>query len=409
MKTQSVLPAPGPLAAGPSRISGEPRLAIVQHGDYVAARKTIEAGPESYFGMRYSVGVLEELLANRPHLLISLNAPAYRTGHRGGMLMGLPCPRVRGIPRSLLTWVWAGRIVRQLRLFRPTHLLLRTSGMVGWRILQAMSTDKPSTLVLLANLFAPRGVIDHCVTRRLISLLNEPWVWRVGNHRPPATQTLVEHGLRPDKAVAYDWPGQRQPEDYPVKPLPRGTWEIVFIGNMIRSKGTADLIEAVALLHAQGAAVRLTAIGTGAGLEEFQRRAAGLPPGLVTFTGQIPNEEAFERLKAATLACVPTRPEFAEGMPYTLTEALAARTPVIVSDHPVFVRAFREGQGVRFFRAGEPRSLAETIRRIMEDAQAYEELSRATLEAMQGIRVNVTFADMIVNWMRASRCGGGAA
>ena len=66
-------------------------------------------------------------------------------------------------------------------------------------------------------------------------------------------------------------------------------------------------------------------------------------------------------LAAATLVCVPSRHEFPEGFPQTLTEALAARTPVVASDHPVFTRVLRDGEGVRYFPAGNAGTITTNV------------------------------------------------
>src|SRR5215472_13840964 len=101
------------------------RIAIVQHGDYREARRIIGSGrPEPYFGMAYTLSVLDPLLSGRPHLLVSLDAPAYREPDGAGELVGLPGPRLRRpLPRSLGVLLHARKIRGLLRRFAPTHLL----------------------------------------------------------------------------------------------------------------------------------------------------------------------------------------------------------------------------------------------------------------------------------------------
>ena len=77
-------------------------------------------------------------------------------------------------------------------------------------------------------------------------------------------------------------------------------------------------------------------------------------------------------MAAATLVCVPTRPEFPEGFPLTLTEALTAHTPILASDHPVFTRVLRDGEGLRYFAAGNAAALAQLMATVADDAAGYE-------------------------------------
>src|SRR5262245_54172668 len=70
-----------------------PRIAVVQHGDVREARRLRAAGlPEPYYGMHYSQGFLDRWMAGRPHLVVSLDGPAYRERQGDGLLVGLPAP-----------------------------------------------------------------------------------------------------------------------------------------------------------------------------------------------------------------------------------------------------------------------------------------------------------------------------
>src|SRR5262249_8110376 len=114
------------------------RIAVVQHGDYREAQRVIGSGQqEPYFGMAYSLQVLDNLLKDKPHLLLSLEAPSYQSAHGAGQLVGLPNRRFpRGVPGSLAVLLRARRIRKHLAEFRPTHLLLRTNGLLACRMLR---------------------------------------------------------------------------------------------------------------------------------------------------------------------------------------------------------------------------------------------------------------------------------
>ena len=382
------------------------RIAIVQHGDYREALQIIGSGQvEPYFGMKYSLDVTERLLGDHPYLLISLNAPAYSERQGQGERVGLPCPILpKGIPKSVAMVLWGWKIRRLIRAFRPTHLLLKTGGILAEQVLLECRKEGIPTLVILAGLIHDEGFLGRRRNRRLIALLNDPIVARVGNHKAPATQSLIDAGLDPSKAVAWDWPGQKRPEDREPRRLGSPPFELVYVGSVALAKGVGDVVDACVLLHERGLSFRLSVLGDGPDLPAFREKAGGLPEGMVRFLGRVANDEVFREMCRATLIVVPSRHDFPEGMPLTLTEALASRTPVVASDHPVIAGAFREGEGMRFFRASDPKSLADAIVGILGDPEAYAALSRTTLEAYDRVECKVHFGDLIADWKREPGC-----
>src|SRR5262249_25285585 len=172
----------------------------------------------------------------------------------------------------------------------------------------------------------------------------------------------------------------------------------VDVGSVGEIKGVGDLIRAMGSLHRRKVPARLTVAGDGPDVARLGDVAAQLPAGTVSFAGRVPNEEAFRLMLRAALVCVPSRHDFSEGFPLTLTEALASRSPVIASDHPVFVRAFQDGQGVRYFKARDPESLAETVRTVLADPLAYARLSEQTADAFARVECKTAFADLLERW-----------
>jgi len=382
----------------------ERRIVSIQHGDYAEALRIIGAGsPEPYFGMAHTLEVLGGLFEKSPHLVISLNAPHYREKQGAGEFLGLPCPKLPGVfPRSIAAAWWGRQIVAEIERFSPTHVLLRSGGVIARHVLQYATGHHLSTLVVFANRFDPSGIRERHLTNLIVRMLNLPQVKFVGNHKQPATDSMIECGVDAAKAIAWDWPNARHPGDWPVKTreaFPEN--RIVYVGSMSHAKGVGDLLDAIEILHRSGRAVRLVAIGDGPDLPELRARAARLPEGSVEFTGRISNEQAFNQMLMSSVVCVPSRHEFSEGMPLTLTEALASRTPVIMSDHPVLMRAFVDGEGVRIFKAKNPTSLADTLWDVLSKPGEYNRMSRQTLEAFRRVECPTSFGDLVQKW-RAS-------
>lgn len=396
------MPAVQPQPLAPISSPGPLRFAAVQYGNYAEAlRLRAAGGPEPYFGMYYALEVLESLFGDHPHLMISLNAPHEEEQRGSGVLVGLPSPSPsRLLPATIPAWFWARAIRNRAARFHPTHLLLRVGDpMVGAAMLEFARRRHIHTLVILANMVSIEGNrYQQGVTRRFVELLNQPFVFLVGNHKQVATESLVACGVRPEKTVAWDWPASRRPEDYPIKTLSAGPHTLAYVGRVAELKGVLDLFEAVRLLQNRGRLLNVTIAGDGEALSLLRQRTGELQPGTLRLLGRIGNAEAFELMKSATLVCVPSRHAFAEAMPLALTEALASRTPVIASDHPVFTRAFTDHQGLCFFRASDPSSLASVIEQTLADPAAYASLSRGTAEAFRRVECSTTFGDLVARW-----------
>ena len=237
------------------------------------------------------------------------------------------------------------------------------------------------------------------MTQTLVQLLNQPFVHRVGNHRQPATDSMIEYGLSAEKATAYDFDVATSGHSSLPKSLRyEDGCTLVFAGSLIKSKGCEDVILAVAELLRRGQKTRLTIFGDGPERQKLEQLSLKFPAGTVTVRGRRPNEEVLEAMRTSTFVCVTTHSEFPEGMPLALTESLSSGTPVIASMHPVFVRAFRNGEGLQFVPEKQPNLIADAIWQLWNDRTRYDQLSRLTLSALERVRCTTLFADLLQEW-----------
>ena len=372
------------------------RLAVVQHGDYAEALRVVESGrPEPYQGMTYTVGVLERFLGGHDFLMVNLDAPPYRVPHRNGLLVGAPCPRWPKL--SKVGWAW--RASREVRAYRPTHLLLRTGGLIGLPLLRYAARRGVGTLVLHAGYMRETTWRERLLHRELARLMNDPAVFLAGNHRVPAAESLIACGVRREKVVAYDLPDQDRPTSWPAKQgPPAGDCRVAYVGNMVASKGVGDLLAAVNALNRAGFATRLTACGDGPELGSLRDKAGRDLGDRAEFPGRLPNARVLEIMADADLVCVPSRRDSSEGLPFVATEALARRTPLIASDHPSLTHLLRDGEGVRFFPSGDSDSLARVIREVMSDPDGYARLSEGTAAAFDRLECKTPFHEPLERW-----------
>lgn len=109
---------------------------------------------------------------------------------------------------------------------------------------------------------------------------------------------------------------------------------ILFVGNLIKEKGLAELIAAFGMLTSpfdKGGArgISLAIIGSGSYEGEVRRMIAALPdPGRVCLLGSLPLERVAVWMNAASLLCLPS---YMEGLPNVVLEALASGTPVVAT------------------------------------------------------------------------------
>lgn len=168
---------------------------------------------------------------------------------------------------------------------------------------------------------------------------------------------------------------------------------------MIPDKGVGDLIQAVGHLKEKGIKPQLQIAG-GGDLAPFQRQVAEL--GLasqVAFLGVVAHSRVSELMRESSIVVVPSWHQYGEGLPLTIYEAFCARTPVIGSDHPMFLGNLLHGENALVFRERDAASLAENIERLLTDADLYEKLSQSSAEAWQRLQIPVKWGDLIRRWM----------
>src|SRR5438093_4690648 len=92
---------------------------------------------------------------------------------------------------------------------------------------------------------------------------------------------------------------------------------------------------------------------------------------LLTFRGLIGNDDVFKMFRSADLVTVPSRAPYAEGFPLTMFEAIASRTPIVCSDHPMFLPVMNAGLNAAIFRSGDDADMANAIQRLLTDDHLY--------------------------------------
>ncbi len=160
---------------------------------------------------------------------------------------------------------------------------------------------------------------------------------------------------------------------------------LLFVGNMIPSKGYDDVVEAAALLRARNSAVELRLAGRWidrADQRAFETRIAGELAPCVTHLGPLTDRNAVRALhRWADVFLFPTYYP-TEAQPLALLEAMSAGTPIVTTAHagiPDMLAADREAL---FVPPRDPKAIADAVLAFC-DADRWQRHSVAVRDRFQ--------------------------
>lgn len=244
-------------------------------------------------------------------------------------------------------------------------------------LLKEAARLKRRVFPMMANSFNRTGPRSRLLRWRTMRALNDRRFDLVANHCRPATEALARHGVDPGRLIAWDVPHKRTPADSAVRSrVHREGIRLAYAGSISEDKGVGDLVRAVGLLRRNGRDVHVFLAGNGDIAAMKALAASEGVADLVDFAGMVDNHRVLHEFKTADLVVVPSRSAFPEGFPLTLFEAIAVRTPIVCSDHPMFVPVLTDGETAVMYRNGDPAGLADAIGRVLADDALYEALSR---------------------------------
>ncbi|NJK38831.1 MAG: glycosyltransferase [Oscillatoriales cyanobacterium RM2_1_1] len=375
------------------------KVLIVQYaGDYRNAVNRFEnGGEETYYAQKYSVDAVAKLKAEIEGIdevatLCCLTQDSYNEVLSNG---------VRAIGTGFAPKIQPRKLLNLVADYNPTVLILRTPNQ---QILKWAIRNKKQTLVILADSFETKGLRRKIYNYQLARLLNHPQISWVGNHGVNAARSLMGIGVNPDKIIPWDWPHQVTPHTLASKSLDLDPeiWHILYVGAVKDAKGIGDAIEALAYLRNKGLSVQLKVAVKG-DLDRFSRQAKGLGiEQYVEFLGLVPNKTIIPRMREADLVIVPSRHEYPEGFPMTIYETLCSRTPMVASDHPMFLDKLKNRMNALVFPASNPLALAQCIEELLSNPTLYQTLSAASCKTWDSLQIPVRWGDFVQSWLADS-------
>ena len=180
----------------------------------------------------------------------------------------------------------------------------------------------------------------------------------------PAKVHVVPHGIDPEIFCPGDQSAARAQLNLPNG----GPAQLLFVGNLLMSKGAGVLLEACALLKQRRVGLRCHLVGRGQDEPQLRVLAArlGLSGGsgaVVDFVGSCPQWQLPDWYRASDLVVLPS---FSEGIPNVLREAMMCGTAFVATNVGGIPEITRPEVG-RLVEAGDPRQLADAIEKALAD------------------------------------------
>ena len=369
------------------------RILILQHGDYGDAfHRFGTGGPETFRDQRHSVSFVASLA---PKHRVTTVAVCNR--HHDEEL----APGLRSIGVSVdLAWDHR-RLWRLLDRLAPEVFICRTPNRVA---LAWAARNRVPTLPAFADVFTDEGLWNRLNNWRLGRVIRRCIKPCVANHSLSASESLRRIGLSLDQILPWEW--QRIKPVGEAKDAPRldRPFKLFFAGQLTEGKGVGDCIEALSIANAGNFKVQLTLAGHG-DLDKWKSfaRERGVEA-FVRFLGMIPAERVLVEMRDSDAVVVPSRHDYAEGLPNTIYEALASRSPLIASDHPAFVERLRPGVDSLRFKAGHPKGLAEQIEHLIHEPGLYARLSQESASALSRLYVGIEWSELMARFIEDPRC-----
>jgi len=356
-----------------------------QTGDFAEAyRRFEEGGPETFRDQRVSVEFVASL---RRQYAVTTIAMCGRE-HRERLDRNL-----HSIGITIKSAFSRRLMVQLLDEVSPAVIVCRTP---NYNVIRWAHGRRVPTLLSFADFFSnkgPKQLIRNLALRALLSGRLFPCVANRGLNSCVSISNALFYPRT--RIVPWDW-GRLVVNPVPkTQPRDANRLNIFFAGTLSKAKGVGDCIEAVALSRNQGRSVTVDFAGAG-DVQFWRARAAELDiSNAVHFLGLIPNDEVRKRMVESDVVVVPSHHDYDEGLPNTLCEALASRTPTIVSDHPAFANRLQSGENCLVFPAADPVSLADRISLLSVDSALFGHLSEQSFAALNSLYIGMNWCDLV--------------
>mgnify|MGYP001822557331 CR=1 FL=1 len=352
---------------------------FVQAGDYTEAYNRLKAdGAETYRDQRASVDWVETLSQDCSVTVLAIGPPQQDDTRLS------PSLRSVNISYEQADKAWLRRFFDDVQ---PDRIICRIPHHI---VLRLAKQRKIPTLAIFADYFSNESLRQTYRNLRLRLALTSRHIPCVSNHNLNASRSVGQALFYPRSRIV-PWDRSIIEAGYTPKTglSEQSALRVFYAGMLSEPKGLGDALEAIAHLTTHGQTVRLSVAGPGDEAAWAARAEALGIASSVHFLGRIPHASVLEHMHAHDVVLVPSRWEYAEGLPNVLCEALAARTPLAISNHPAFADRLINEEDCVIFQAGDSVALAEALGKLASDPALYTRLSKNSAEAVQRLRFGI--------------------
>ena len=358
-------------------------ILFVQHGDYGEAyKKLLTAQKETYRDQFRSVTFVKDLAKTNNVRVISFCTRPHSEKLEEN-LWSIGIKKNSDLKAALYS---------KIASFKTDLLICRTPHLPT--LLWAAKHNK-KTLPCFADTFTANSIrskLSNYILRRTLEKLEKPCV---ANHSLNASQSLTLLGVNPSDIVPWGWSPLEAIAESKSLSNDNERFTLMYIGVISMAKGVDTILEAIAGLKRRGTTIELNIAGKGE-IEFWRNYTKELDiTSQVNFLGMIPSDRVLQVMRNNTAVIVPSKHEYPEGLPNTIYEALASRSPLIISDHPAFKGRLKPYNDCLSFAAGDANELAEKLLELKTNSELYELISENSAEALKGLYVGEDWCDLI--------------
>lgn len=271
-------------------------------------------------------------------------------------------------------------ILMQVLLHRPRYLIVN-SGVANWLALAPARLFGVKLIASLHNSLWPEGFYPRKALARARLALDALFFNSVADavlcvSETCARQVMTLSGIGRDKLFRHV--PQFVEADFPPHPSHRQfsdrPFVIVFAGRIEANKGVFDILKMAANLRQRGYVdFRFVLCGDGSAYATLQSKifAEGLDSHVV-LKGRLNRVELLNEYRAAHIAIVPTRSEFAEGFAMVALESVLLGRPVLTN--PVVPAHEELGDAVILAETDDPTSYSDRIAELTDSLELYQNL-----------------------------------
>lgn len=346
---------------------------------------------QSYYpvlgGVTEHVWHLGRELERRGHQVTVITGTAREPDDRGLRVLrhGIQIPLTMNGANVHVTVGWRlGRMLQRIEereRFDIVHIQAPVDPGLPLIAAQSMRTKKVGT----HHSWRDRHLTDDLIFRLWRGVFNEV-MGKIKRHiavSPSAAE--VVHRYYPDVPIEIIPNGvdtkRFSPEVTPFSKYRDGTWTILFVGRMDPRKGAKHLFASLPYLEERLGRYRLLVVGSGWMRKYYHAHIPVTLQHRVEFAGFASPDDLPRFYRSADVYCSPATGSESFGI--VLLEAMASGLPIVASDIAGYRHVMTDSQQGLFARPRDPRSLAEKIVALAEDAGRCQRMGaagRATAE-----------------------------